>query len=207
MSQPNSHMDQDHDTRIAVPVLRGQTIILRSPEPRDVEARRRHGYSAEYQRMVGSDHPQNGPMTLDAAQRWHRQRIAEPTCWIMEPAGNDASRPGDAIGHARLHSMDITNRRARYVIGIFAPNAWGQGYGSEATRLVLGYAFETLHLHRVDLCVLAFNQRAIRSYRKCGFVQEGVEREGAWLNGRWESDVWMSILEDEYRANEKSSRV
>lgn len=36
-------------------------------------------------------------------------------------------------------------------------------------------------------------------YSECGFWLEGIEREGAFIAGRWESDAIMSILEDEYR--------
>jgi ribosomal-protein-alanine N-acetyltransferase len=57
-----------------------------------------------------------------------------------------------------------------------------------------------LKLHRIDLRVLSFNVRAVRCYEKSGFVREGIEREGAWISGQWESDVPMSILEHEYRA-------
>lgn len=59
---------------------------------------------------------------------------------------------------------------------------------------------EQLGLHRVDLRVLAYNHRAIACYEKCGFVREGVEREGALVAGEWHGDVMMSILEAEYRA-------
>ena len=47
--------------------------------------------------------------------------------------------------------------------------------------------------------MLAFNQRNIFWYEKCGFVREGIEREGAWIGGQWQSDVIMSILEQDYR--------
>jgi len=67
------------------------------------------------------------------------------------------------------------------------------------TQLVLRYAFETLKLHRVDLRVLSYNKRAIRCYEKCGFIIEGYEREGAYIEGQFETDVMMSILEHEYR--------
>jgi RimJ/RimL family protein N-acetyltransferase len=50
----------------------------------------------------------------------------------------------------------------------------------------------------VDLKVLEYNQRAIACYEKCGFVKEGIEREGALIEGKYESDVMMSILEREY---------
>ncbi|RPJ99073.1 GNAT family N-acetyltransferase [Priestia endophytica] len=59
--------------------------------------------------------------------------------------------------------------------------------GTEITQLVLDYAFKELRLHRVDLRVLQYNKRAIRCYEKCGFIQEGIEREGA-----------LSILDREY---------
>lgn len=62
-----------------------------------------------------------------------------------------------------------------------------------------------LHLHRTDLRVLAFNTAAIRSYEKCGFLREGMEREGAFIGGKWESDVMMSVLEHEWRATRSKS--
>jgi [ribosomal protein S5]-alanine N-acetyltransferase len=46
---------------------------------------------------------------------------------------------------------------------------------------------------------LEFNRRAIACYEKCGFVREGIEREGAWIGDQWHSEATMSILEQEYR--------
>lgn len=100
---------------------------------------------------------------------------------------------------ARLHSLDPVNRRARYAVGLFDRAAWGHGLGTEATRLVLAFGFETLYLHRIDLRVPAYNERAIAAYRRSGFVIEGVERESVLVAGEWHSDVIMSILEHEYR--------
>ena len=58
-------------------------------------------------------------------------------------------------------------------ISIGEPDAWGQGYGTEATGLMLWLAFERIGLHRVGLSVFSFNERAIRSYEKAGFRLEG----------------------------------
>ena len=57
-----------------------------------------------------------------------------------------------------------------------------------------------LGLHRIDLRVMAHNGRAIASYRKSGFREEGRERDSAFVEGRWIDDLIMSVLEDEYRA-------
>lgn len=142
--------------------------------------------------MVGGDPLSCPPLTETEVEQWYEQLCQDSLQWVIETEGR-------CIGVVKLHSLDQANRRARYAIGIFDPTYWNRGLGTEATRLALQYAFEVLHLHRVDLCVLAFNHRAIACYEKCGFVREGIEREGAFIGGEWHSDVIMSILEQEYR--------
>ena len=179
-------------------MLQRGTVLLRAPAPGDAEARLAVGYNREYMRLVGGKMPEVDPSyTLEDAQGWVRMVSEQEHSWVIDADGR-------CVGAARLHSLRSLERRARYAIGIFDPAHWGRGVGLTATRLVLGYGFETLGLHRIDLRVLAFNTRAIAMYDKAGFVVEGVEREGAWINGRWESDVWMSILEDEFRPDETS---
>jgi RimJ/RimL family protein N-acetyltransferase len=176
-------------------LVRGR-LRLRAPHPDDRAARQQIGIHAEFRRMVGADEQTSGPMSAEAADGWYQNLASAPCAWVIEV-------DGQCIGTARLHSFDLPNRRARYAVGIFAPAHWNLGWGTAATSLVLRYAFETLGLHRVDLRVLAYNTRAIRAYEKAGFVQEGIEREGALINGRWESDVWMSMLEQDYAIREK----
>ena len=101
------------------------------------------------------------------------------------------------VGTARLHGVDEHDRRARYAVGLLDSSRLGMGLGSEVTRTVLGYAFDELGLHRVDLRVLAYNTRAIRCYERCGFVEEGREREAAFVDGHWHDDVIMGILQSE----------
>jgi RimJ/RimL family protein N-acetyltransferase len=88
-------------------------------------------------------------------------------------------------------------------VGIGNRAYWGQGYGSEAVRLTLGYAFEELNLHRVSLSVLGDNPRAIRAYEKCGFVREGQWRELAHYDGQWSDEVVMGILRSEWEEHKK----
>jgi ribosomal-protein-alanine N-acetyltransferase len=181
------------DISVKKPLLRGNRLLLRAPLERDKADRLSYGRDPEFRRMVGGDHRVNPPLTVEEVDRWYQAALVEPHSWVIDLNGK-------CIGQAALHSHNALNRCARYAIGIFDPACWSQGYGVEATRLVLLYAFETLKLHRVDLRVLEFNHRAIRCYEKCGFVREGMEREGAFIAGEWQSDVIMSILEQEYQA-------
>ncbi len=75
-----------------------------------------------------------------------------------------------------------------------------RGFGTESMKLVIAHGFGEMDLHRIDLRVLARNKRAIRAYEKCGFVHEGTERESALIDGEWEDDVFMSVLEHEFKS-------
>jgi RimJ/RimL family protein N-acetyltransferase len=66
--------------------------------------------------------------------------------------------------------------------------------------LMLEHAFATLGLHRIALAVFAFNERAIRSYRRCGFALEGRAREAIFRDGRWWDEIQMSVLAEEWLA-------
>jgi ribosomal-protein-alanine N-acetyltransferase len=182
--------EDDTDGR---PILHGPEIVLRPPREKDKQDRLASGRDAEFRKMVGGDPHTLPPLTEAEVERWYQQVCQERHHWIIEGEGR-------CIGTARLHAIDNANRRAKYAIGIFAPEHRGRGWGTTVTRLILTYAFDVLALHRVELRVLAFNQRAIACYTKCGFVPEGVEREGAWIGGQWQSDLLMSILEQDYKA-------
>lgn len=175
----------------SVQILRGESVILRAPIESDKEDRLACGRDPEFRLMVGGDPRTLPPLTTEEVEEWYKHFKSTPYSWIIEVDGH-------CIGIAKLRGFDQDNRQARYSIGIFSPDFRGKGYGTEATRLVLEYAFGDLALHRVDLRVLDFNKQAIACYEKCGFVREGLERESSWIGGRWQTDVMMSILEHEY---------
>ena len=84
-------------------------------------------------------------------------------------------------------------------IGIGEEELWGKGYGTDAVRLMLNYAFTELNLRRISLDLFEYNQRALRSYQKAGFVEEGrmrgiFQREGR----RWDS-IYVWILRDDWQ--------
>lgn len=102
------------------------------------------------------------------------------------------------IGNCGLHQMDWKNRRAVFGIFIGDKSYWGKGYGTDATRTILQYAFEQLGLNRVELWVYDFNLRAIRAYEKSGFRREGVRRQGLYRNGAFHDEIMMGILREEW---------
>ncbi len=73
-----------------------------------------------------------------------------------------------------------------------------RGFGTESVRLIVGYGFEQLRLHRISLEVYAFNPRARHVYDKTGFVAEGVLRHALRWDDRWIDATVMSILAPEW---------
>jgi RimJ/RimL family protein N-acetyltransferase len=173
-----------------LPTLTGEHVTLRPPRPEDAEARYRLGSDPEIARMYGASRCDVRPMTLDGAARWVQGLMSRDHVWVIET--------DRLIGHIRLDRVDLNDRRASLAIGIEDPAQLGRGLGSEAIRLVQGYAFQTLALHRLSIRVVAYNLRAIRAYEKCGFVIEGREREAAFVDGAWHDDVMMGMLDREY---------
>ena len=77
---------------------------------------------------------------------------------------------------------------------------WNKGYGREVVKLLLDYGFHYLGARRIALTTHARNERAIRCYKACGFVEEGRPRKVIWIEGEYIDLVNMSILKDEWQA-------
>ncbi len=110
------------------------------------------------------------------------------------------AREGDRmIGVAGLHDFDWKNRSASFGIGLGERDEWQKGYGREATRLMVGYGFDTMNFHRIWLHVYDDNARAIRAYEAVGFRREGVLRQGVYREGRYGDVIVMGLLREEWR--------
>ena len=173
------------------PTLNGKHVRLRAVEPEDAGAFQQLGRHAEIQRMFGSAHPVTGTISQSGANAWVAT-LGGDGCieWVVEAESR-------FLGTARLHSL--RGASARYAIGFFDPAQLGRGYGTEVTGLVMDYAFRELHLDQLTLAVLAFNERAIRCYRRCGFREIGRMQEAAVIDGEAFDDILMAVTADEYR--------
>jgi diamine N-acetyltransferase len=101
---------------------------------------------------------------------------------------------GALVGFVYLNNIDWFARNAEFGILIGERSRHGKGLAREALSLVADYAFEALNLHKLYLRVVAFNKRALRLYRAFGFVDEGVQRQQAYLRGRYYDVVWMGLI-------------
>ncbi len=102
------------------------------------------------------------------------------------------------IGFAGIANISAINRSGEYFIVIGEKLHWGKGYGTEATKTVVDYGFNSLNLHRIMLTVSAPNLVGVKACLKAGFQQEGVLREDSYRDGAYHDAIAMSILRSEW---------
>lgn len=177
------------------PILTSERLILRPIAEADALDMFASLSDAESMRLTGTQ--QN--FTLEQVQQYC-QRVAQAD----DRFDYAITVPGDPtyLGEVVLNDIDQINRSASFRIALASEKLFGKGYGTEATRLIVGYGFKSLKLHRIELEVYDFNPRAQHVYEKVGFVQEGVRRDALLWNGRYQNAIIMSILEDEYNRSE-----
>jgi RimJ/RimL family protein N-acetyltransferase len=182
--------------------IEGRLIVLRRHRPENLPTVMRWYRDPELARLTRY---QTGPMTAAEVDRFFHGRLLAPEALAYAIH----ERPTDRlVGLTTFSSFDADNGSVLFHITIGERDAWGRGYGTEATELMLGLAFNHIGLHRVGLSVFSFNERAIRSYRKAGFTVEGRLREAIARDGRRWDEIQMSILRDEWdelRARSSSS--
>lgn len=135
------------------------------------------------------------PITAEVEQAWYERVTASERDVVFTIYERRALRPVGATG---LHDVDHRQRTAEFGIVIGDRASWGRGYGTEATRLLLDYAFNGLGLHNVLLRAYAFNERGLRVYEKAGFRPIGRRREAHRLAGRAYDVLYMDALATDF---------
>jgi RimJ/RimL family protein N-acetyltransferase len=102
------------------------------------------------------------------------------------------------IGFANIRDFGSPHRTAEFGITIGEVGRRGKGYGTEATRLVLDFAFTVLGVHNVWLDTMASNEAAIRAYRRAGFTEIGRRRQAHRRGDAYEDVVLMDCLATEF---------
>ncbi len=102
------------------------------------------------------------------------------------------------IGFIELDGILWTHGAAWFSIAIGAREHWEQGYGTEAARLALTFAFAELNMHRVQATVFSYNRRSMAMFERLGFRREGVYREFIHRDGERYDMLLYGILRREF---------
>ncbi len=170
--------------------LEGDDVVLRTIERDDLafcqeamnDPRVRGGFDA------------HAPVTMDDEEGWYDDAVVD---------GDDvhllACVDGKPVGTVGLNGVTDVYGVAELGYWI-APDHHGQGFATEAARLLVGYGFDERRLHRVGARAFEFNDASRRVLEKVGFEREGVSRDAAFVDGKYVDVYRFGLLEPEWRA-------
>lgn len=129
--------------------------------------------------------------TRKSHENWIKSMVETGKVVQMIICTREDDRP---VGSVYIRDIDPENKKGEYGIFIGEADALGKGYGTQAARLMIKYAFEELKLHRLFLRVFADNKAAIKSYEKAGFEKEAYLKEDVCVNGEFRDIILMAII-------------
>ena len=175
-------------------MIEGRLVNLRAIEPADAERFFRWVNDREVMRTLMPRYP----WSLVTEKEW-AESAAKPIEFGDVKLAID-TKDGTHIGTCGLHRGRPEDRHAELGIVIGDKEYWSQGYGTDAMRTLVNFAFQQMNLNKVSLGVFEFNERAQAVYRKLGFVEEGRFREDYYQDGQYWDIIRMSVLRREFDA-------
>jgi len=114
---------------------------------------------------------------------------------------------GKPVGQTALVRIDLISRAAVFYIAIYDAEEWAKGYGGEAARMMVAYAFDQLNLNRIQLHVSCENTHAVAAYKKAGYSIEGTLRQAMYHHDHYVDFYVMGILRQEYYRQHEPRRA
>ena len=175
-------------------MLLGEKVYLRRLERSDLEKSLRWINNPEIMVIMGVF----GPRTALEQEQWYegiaqsRSNLIFAVCLVNN---------SEHIGNISLFDIDYINRNAGLSIFLAEPEHQGCGYGAEAVRLMVEYAFVYLNLHKVYSKTERLE--AARMYERVGFKKEGVLREHEFKYGQYTDKLVYGLLRTEFGRDEE----
>ena len=175
-------------------MIKGRIIYLTELDRDNAEIVRAWLNDPEIHRYLRVGHV---PITREQELRYYDAHAASSTAYTFEI---HLAENGQYVGNVGVENVDPIHRTCELGLVIGQRENWGRGYGEDAIVTCLGFAFDTLGLHRVELKCHEDNLRAAMLYRRVGFVEIGRERESAYGAARFSDHLLFDMLDREFRA-------
>lgn len=174
-------------------VAAGEGFRVRRAAKGDLEFLLELATSVEVQPFLAA----GGPRDRSAMEAEIDRSLEEPSEFgrlVIEVPAGAGWQPAGAMGY------EVSNRRSRIArLGGLAllPRLRGRKLADAAARALQRYLLLERDLHRLELEIYGFNERAIRHAARAGFVQEGVKRKAYWRHGEWVDGVFFGLIRED----------
>lgn len=174
--------------------IKGKTVVLRAIEEADLELLHQWGADPDLWNLLGG---WRFPSSMRQMRSWFEGLAADQLNqrFAVELPGTGL------VGTANLVEIDWKNNHAFHGMMIGDPAMRGRGLGVDVIMAVMRYAFDELHLARLDGSMIAYNEASLKTYcRKCGWKEEGRQRDWYYRGGRYWDRIMVGVTEPDYRA-------
>ncbi|OQO89843.1 GNAT family N-acetyltransferase [Saccharomonospora piscinae] len=192
---PTPALPPEFRPRPSLPVLRTERLTLRAVTSADLDAV--YGYLSREEVCRYLLHE---PLSREETER--KLVLAEKSTALR--ADGDTARlavvhDDEVVGEVQLTLVSAAT--ATVEIGwIFSPHVAGRGYATEAARVLLDHAFETLNAHRIIAHLHPDNTGSSRLCERLGMRHEALHRSDLWVKNGWEDTSIYAILRRDWAA-------
>lgn len=151
--------------------VEGDRIFLRSLNVKDAS----NEYASWLNDPEVNKYLETHESSIDDLKKYILKQVQDPNSLFV---GIYDKGTGKHIGNTKLEPIDWKRKNAVFGILIGDKSYWGKGIGTEATKLIINYAFENMGIDTVELGVISTNIPAIRAYEKSGFERVSLVKEG-----------------------------
>ena len=140
-------------------------------------------------------------LTIEKQRKWFKNVLLDNTKEYFVIKYKDIE-----IGIAYIFDIDKINNSCSFGLYIGEENHLKIGAGSITQLKILEYAFEKLKINRLHAKVMSHNKRALKMYKKLGFIEEGMLRESVFKNNQYYNIDCISMLKSEWANNKNKAR-
>lgn len=141
------------------------------------------------------------PYTINDALVWmenHKKNFDEDRMYEFAITDKES---GDLLGAISLsNNKRFNNGEIAYWIG---EKYWNRGYGTEAAKALVDFAFEEKKLHKVFARYFKSNPASGKIMKKIGMKQEGLLREQVKKDGKYEDLFYFGIINPQEDSKER----
>ena len=172
--------------------IKGKKIFLRAIDEIDLVELHKWANDPEIWYLLGGWH---FPSSLDYMKKWFESLKNDQ---LNQRFAIEAPEVG-LIGTANLVDIDWKNNHAFHGMMLGDKNIRGKGFGIDTIMTIMRYAFEELHLERLDGSMISYNDISLNIYqKKCGWKEEGRQRNWYFRKNRYWDKILVGITRKDY---------
>ncbi len=172
--------------------IRGKSVVIRAIEDTDLPKLHAWSNDPDLWGMLGGWH---FPTSMASTYKWFEQLQRDP----LNQRFAITTEALGLVGSANLVDIDWKNNNAFHGMMLGEPAVRGQGIGLDTIMATMRYAFEELHLERLDGSMIEYNEASLAVYcRKCNWQVEGRQRNWYFRGGRYWDRIMVGVTRQDY---------